>query len=126
MEGGYLTMLGKWPSMDFTDNNKVIRVEEMHLIYAESMLRAGDAATAKTYLNNVQAIRNATLYTEATVANILNERRKEFYAEGLRFYDLARTGKDMPLVNVFDQMNDDLTGTPPAMDHIDMLIQSIN
>ena len=113
MEGGYLTMLGKWPSMDFTDNNKVIRVEEMHLIYAESMLRAGDAATAKTYLNNVQAIRNATL-TDATVANIMLERRREFFGEGHRFYDIARSGIDMPLVNVFDQTYDDLTGSAPA------------
>ena len=86
----------------------------MHLIYAEAMLRAGDTATALTYLNNIPTLRNATLYTEATLDNILNERRKEFYAEGLRFYDLARTGKDMPLVDAVKQMNDDKTGTPPA------------
>ena len=104
-EGGVLQL--------FTDNNKVIRVEEMHLIYAESMLRAGDAATAKTYLNNVQAIRNATL-TDATVANIMLERRREFFGEGHRFYDIARSGIDMPLVNIFDQTYDDLTGSAPA------------
>ena len=70
MERGYLSMLGKWPSNDFSDDNVVIRVEEMHLIYAEAMLRAGDTATAKTYLNNVQAIRGASL-TEATLDNII-------------------------------------------------------
>ena len=30
-----------------------------------------------------------------------------------RFYDLARTGQDMPLIDSFKQMNDDLLGTPP-------------
>lgn len=111
---GYPTVLGKYPSMDGSDNITLFRIEEMHLIYAEAMLRAGDAATALTYLNNIPTLRNATLYTEATLDNILNERRKEFYAEGLRFYDLARTGKDMPLVDAVKQMNDDKTGTPPA------------
>ena len=46
--------------------------------------------------------------------NILLERRKEFYGEGLRFYDLARTGQDMPLIDSVKQLNDDLTGTPPT------------
>jgi hypothetical protein len=110
MEGGYLSMLGKWPSMDFSDDNIVIRVEEMHLIYAEASLRAGDTATAKTYLNNVQAIRGASL-TEATLDNIILERRREFFGEGHRFYDIARLGMDIPLVDAIKQTHDDLTGT---------------
>jgi hypothetical protein len=112
MEGGYLSMLGKWPSMDFSDDNIVIRVEEMHLIYAEASLRAGDTATAKTYLNNVQAIRGASL-TEATLDNIILERRREFFGEGHRFYDIARLGMDIPLVDAIKQTHDDLTGTSP-------------
>lgn len=110
---GYPTILGKYPSMDGSDNITLYRIEEMHLIYAEAMLRAGDEATALTYLNNIPALRNATPYTEATIENILNERRKEFYGEGLRFDDLARNGMDMPLVDAIKQMNDDKTGTPP-------------
>ena len=112
MEGGYLSMLGKWPSMDFSDDNVVIRVEEMHLIYAEASLRAGDTATAKTYLNNVQAARGATL-TDATLDNIILERRREFFGEGHRFYDIARLGMDIPLVDVIKQTHDDLTGSSP-------------
>lgn len=111
---GQLSLLGKWPSMTFDDNNKVIRIEEMHLIYAEASLRAGDTATALTYLNAVPAIRGASGYSEATVANIMLERRKEFFGEGLRFYDLARGGYDMPLVDGFKQSYDDLTGQPPS------------
>ena len=112
MERGYLSMLGKWPSMDFSDDNVVIRVEEMHLIYAEASLRSGDTATAKTYLNNVQAARGASL-TDATLDNIILERRREFFGEGHRFYDIARLGMDMPTVDVIKQQYDDLTGASP-------------
>ncbi len=111
---GYPTIIGKFPTANGSDNVTVIRVEEMHLIYAEALLRAGNASGALTYLNNVPALRNAPTYTSATLDNILTERRKEFYGEGLRFYDLARNGKDMPLINSTLQLNDDLTGTPPA------------
>ena len=110
---GYPSILGKYPSANGADNITVIRVEEMHLIYAEALLRAGNSSGALTYLNNVPSLRNAPLYTSATLDNILLERRKEFYGEGLRFYDLARSGKDMPLIDSFKQLNDDLTGTPP-------------
>ncbi|MFL2591740.1 MAG: RagB/SusD family nutrient uptake outer membrane protein [Flavobacteriaceae bacterium] len=110
---GYPSILGKYPSANGADNITVIRVEEMHLIYAEALLRAGNSSGALTYLNNVPSLRNAPLYTSATLDNILLERRKEFYGEGLRFYDLARSGKDMPLIDTIKQLNDDLTGTPP-------------
>ena len=43
-------------SNDRTDDNIVIKLKRC-VIYAEAMLRAGDAATAKTYLNNVQAMK---------------------------------------------------------------------
>lgn len=114
---GYLnqeTVFGKFPTNNGSDNVTVVRVEEMHLIYAETLLRGGDAAGALVYLNNIPAIRGATAYTSASIDNILNERRKELYAEGLRFYDLARTGQDMPLIDSLKQLNDDLDGSPPS------------
>jgi len=110
------TVLGKYPTMNGSDNLTLFRIEEMHLIYAEAMLRGGDAATAKTYLNNIPALRGlgADFYASATLDNILLERRKEFYFEGMRYDDLLRTGKGMPLVDPFKQMNDDKTGSPPG------------
>ena len=113
---GYPSLLGKYPAINGSDNVTVLRVEEMHLIYAEAMLRAGDAATAKTFLNNIPAIRGlgADYYASATLENILLERRKEFLMEGLRFYDLSRMGMDMPLLDTIKQMNDDKDGSPPA------------
>ena len=113
---GYPTMLGKFPSTNGSDNVTLFRVEEMHLIAAETSLRAGNTADALSYLNNIPAIRGlgADYYTSATLENILEERRKEFAFEGLRFHDLSRMGMDMPVIDSFKQSNDDLTGTPPA------------
>ena len=113
---GYPTMLGKFPSMNGSDNITLFRVEEMHLIAAETSLRAGNSAAALSFLNNIPAIRGlgAGYYASATLENILEERRKEFAFEGLRFHDLSRMGMDMPLIDGFKQLNDDLTGTPPA------------
>ena len=111
---GYPSVLGKYPTMDGSDNVTIIRVEEMHLIAAEGHLRAGNSSGALTYLNNITGLRGATAYTEATLANILNERRKELYCESPgRFYDLSRTGQDMPLIDSIKQMNDDKDGMPP-------------
>lgn len=39
--------------------------------------------------------RGATLYEEATVENVLPERRKELALEGHRFFDLVRNEKDI-------------------------------
>jgi len=113
---GYPTMLGKFPTMNGSDNICLFRVEEMHLIAAETSLRAGNSADALTYLNNIPAIRGlgANYYASASLENIILERRKEFAFEGLRFHDLSRMGMDMPLIDMFKQMNDDKTGTPPA------------
>ena len=113
MDGGQPTLIGKYPSVNGSDNLTLFRIEEMHLIYAETQLRAGNSASALSYLNNIPAIRGASLYTSATLDNILNERRKEFFGEGLRFYDLARTGQSMPEVDCGKQLNCLLTGSPP-------------
>lgn len=95
--------VGKYPTMNtFDDNISVLRYEEMILIYAEANL-ATAPGTSLTYLNMIPAKRNATAYTAASLDNILLERRKEFAFEGMRFHDLARTGKNIPLVDPFNQ-----------------------
>ncbi len=96
--------LGKYPSYDYSDNVPVLRYEEVILNYAEALWRLNDAdPDALTYLNMVPAQRGALAYTEVNEDNILLERRREFCFEGLRFHDLARTHRDIPLVDVFNQ-----------------------
>jgi len=104
MEGSKIRNMGKYPSLDYSDDIFLIRYEEVILTYAEALFELNNAdPNALTYLNMIPAKRNATLYTEATKANILLERRKELAFEGFRFDDLARTGSNIPLVDPLKQ-----------------------
>jgi len=101
-EGTKLRNLGKYPSLDYSDEVYLIRYEEVVLNYAEALFELSDA-NALTYLNMIPAARDATAYGSATKANIMLERRKELCFEGFRFDDLARTGSNIPLVSPFQQ-----------------------
>jgi hypothetical protein len=97
-----LRNMGKYPSPDFSDNIAIMRFEEVVLILAEAKIELGKTGALEV-LNLVPAQRGAKLYTEATKANVLLERRKELCFEGFRFDDLARTGADIPLVDKYRQ-----------------------
>ena len=97
-----LRNLGKYPSADYSDNVPVFRIEEMYLILAEAKMELGES-DALEVLNQVPAHRNAKLFSEATKENLLLERRRELCFEGFRFDDLARTGRDIPLVDTLKQ-----------------------
>lgn len=71
-----------------------IRISEMYLIEAEAEAELGDIDKAKTLLNTLQSKRGAT-ETDATIDDILLERRKELFAEGHRLYDLKRRHLDL-------------------------------
>lgn len=101
--------VGKYPTMGtFEDNISVIRYEEIILIYAEALL-SSNPGSALTYLNMIPQNRSASTYGVATLDNILLERRKELAFEGFRFYDLARTGNDIPLVDAVNQTHGGVT-----------------
>lgn len=106
----------KYPSITGDNDIPIIRYEEVILTYAEALVQTGDAVNALTYLNMIPANRGAKDYTDATLENVLLERRKEFAGEGFEFYDLARNKKGMPLVNPTLQTyyikNDDGTTSP--------------
>ena len=93
-----IRMTGKYPTPLYTDNIKVIRYAEVILNYAEALARTG-SPEALTVLNQIPANRGAALYTEATLDNVLLERRKELAMEGHRFFDLMRTGQGIPYVD---------------------------
>lgn len=70
------------------------REEEMLLTEAEAYARQGNLSQATILLNKLQSLRGAQ-ETEGSVENILLERRKELYGEGLDWYDLKRNRKGL-------------------------------
>jgi hypothetical protein len=81
-----------------TDDPPVIRISEMYLIRAEANLRGNTLVGGITPVQDVNRIRTragiGSLVT-VNVAQILDERRKEFCFEGLRRMDLLRN--NLPL-----------------------------
>ncbi len=98
----------------------LMRVEEMYYIQAEAEAMAGNTAGAVTILNNfVQTYRDPSYNCKATSATdiqdeIWQQRRVEFWGEGLAYYDIQRLKKPMNRVGggfepaaVFDIPADD-------------------
>ncbi|WP_080905696.1 RagB/SusD family nutrient uptake outer membrane protein [Parabacteroides sp. Marseille-P3160] len=91
-------------------NIKVIRLSEIYLIAAEAALNAStpDKAAAAGYLNEIRKrAPELPLATAATITDdlILEERSKELFCEGQRFFDLIRKNKTI-------EFNDDFQGVP--------------
>jgi len=87
-------------------NVKVIRLSEIYLIAAEAALESGNRQQAADYLNEIRQ-RSPNL-EKATASNIsvdmiLDERGKELFGEGQRFFDLIRRNRTI-------EYNDDLAG----------------
>lgn len=81
-------------------NIKVIRLSEMYLIAAEAELlkSSPDAQAAADYLNEIRKRSpNLEPATASTVSldMILDERSKELYGEGHRFFDMMRCDKSI-------------------------------
>lgn len=86
-----------------TSNNAcdipLMRVEEMYYIVAEAMAMGGDPAGASTYLTDfVKAYRNPSYNfnsssAEAVQNEVWNQRRIEFWGEGISFFDIVRLKK---------------------------------
>ncbi len=82
------------------------RISEMYLTIAECSARLDDLDQAKNYLNqlkakrlivdyyNAEVLRVAALNKEELIAEIANERYREFAFEGHRWFDLRRTTQE--------------------------------
>ncbi len=103
--GGYFTR--KYPDyVARTDNSPIIRYAEVLLNLAEALARTGTAVDTRA-VALLSAVRNrsvttpANQYTAASftaaqdlVKAIINERRPEFVAEGMRWLDIHRLSTD--------------------------------
>ena len=71
-------------------NNRQIRYADVLLMYAEACLGAGDAGTAKTYIDEVRARVGLAPCAVADDATLRHERRCELAMEGHRWFDIVR------------------------------------
>lgn len=102
---GSTTLAGDGKATSTAVNIKVIRLSEIYLIAAEAALPT-DAPKAATYLNAIRKrspnLLPATGLT-VTLDMILDERSKELFGEGQRFFDMIRLNKSITF-------NDDIIG----------------
>ena len=94
----------------------LLRVAEAYLNAAEAALHTGDAGKAKTYMDAIRTRAHAATRSSYTLDDVLDERAREMYFEGIRRPDLIR-------YNYFGGVgvtygwegkggNDDYTGAP--------------
>jgi tetratricopeptide (TPR) repeat protein len=106
---GSTALAGDGKATSTAVNIKVIRLSEIYLIAAEAALPS-DLTKAATYLNAIRKRSpNLAAATAATVSldMILDERSKELYGEGQRFFDMIRLNKSITF-------NDEIIGISVA------------
>lgn len=69
------------------------RYSDVLLMKAEAQLRTGLTGPALTVVNSLRTFRGASAFGSLTVDNLLDERGREFFWEGVRRQDLIRFGK---------------------------------
>ncbi|MCL1938139.1 MAG: RagB/SusD family nutrient uptake outer membrane protein [Candidatus Azobacteroides sp.] len=83
--------------LNYENNERIYRIAEAYLNAAELELAAGGGqGAAQPYLDAIRdrAFGDANHRIPATLNNIKLERHREFFGEGLRFWDLLRWGSD--------------------------------
>ena len=79
----------------------IIRIPEMYYIMAESLMES-DPAKAAEYYDAVVTTRDLDPISGVSVLTqevLFNERCKEFFGEGFRWFDMKRLGKDVQVSN---------------------------
>lgn len=97
---GGLDVVNKYPSgQTGTDPLIITRLAEMYLISAEAQGLAG--ITRLNELRDARGLGPVSASTDEQYLNlILEERRKELFAEGFRWVDLVRTGKAIEVIGI--------------------------
>lgn len=78
-------------------NNIIIfRLADIKLLRAEALAATGNFGDARAALNEIRTLNNVSAYTGTDAdlfAGIIEERGRELFLEGHRFYDLVRLGR---------------------------------
>lgn len=104
----------------YVNNIKVLRLSEMLLVAAEAALKTG--GDADSYVNALRRNRIVGYedVTTVTLEDILNERRKEFFAEGQIAFDFWRNGLEVANGSLVTGPQDYRTVLPFPKEEIDL------
>ena len=94
---------------DWPINFIVMRYADVLLLKAEALIRkSGPSATADALVKRVRdrAGLTAAPLTGVTLAQLMEERRREFAGEGLRWHDLVRSGMALDVMNAWISKED--------------------
>lgn len=86
---------------DWPINFIVIRYADVLLMKAESILNGGSGTISEAlgYVNTIRQRAGLPQLTSITLAGLMEERRREFAGEGLRWNDLVREGLAVTTIN---------------------------
>lgn len=89
---------GDWPI-----NYIVMRYADILMMKAECQLRGagGSAADAAALLTPIRTRASQPAFTDLTLATLMEERRREFAGENLRWNDLVRSGLALDVMNAW-------------------------
>ena len=106
--------------LTYTNNIKVMRLSEVYLIAAEAALHEGEDAAQ--YLNDLrlQRIEGYVPVSDVTLEDILDERRKELFAEGHIAFDFWRNGKTVVNGTFTVRASDFRTVLPIPVEELDL------
>jgi len=93
---------------DWGINFIAIRYTDVLMLKAECILHGapGTQADVDAIVNQVRARANQPAITNVTLAQLFDERRKEFAGEGLRWFDLQRSGNLITTMNAWIAVED--------------------
>jgi starch-binding outer membrane protein, SusD/RagB family len=101
----------KLPSsrFDYGINFIAIRYTDILLLKAECVLHGASGSQATdvdAVVNQVRARAGLPAITNVSLSQLYDERRREFAAEGLRWFDLQRSGDLITIMNAFEASDD--------------------
>lgn len=104
----------------YTSNIRVIRLSEIYLIAAEAALNEGEEPAP--YINALRAnrIEGYMPVDEVIMDDIIDERRKELFAEGQIAFDYWRTGRTVVNGSFTIESSDYRTVLPIPVEEVDM------
>ncbi len=109
--------MGILDRFNFDTNFPVIRYTDVLMMRAEALLKAGGAqGEVDAIVNDVRTRAGIPTVSNVTYEQLMEERRREFAGEGLRWHDLVRSGLVKTVMDNWLVEGDEQNQMPDALD----------